>query len=99
MTFALVNNLFSAELPQKQNVGLDNNKLRVGFKMKDTATKEQILKHLENLDEDEQDNPEEMIDAIAEDLNVPANVVEQVIAEWSAGHKKVLEDDEETAPT
>ena len=67
--------------------------------MEDTATKEQILKHVENLDEDAQDNPEEMIDAIAEDLDVPANVVEQVIAEWSAGHKKVPEDEDETAPT
>jgi len=58
--------------------------------------KEKILKHLEGLHElEHQKGSDEMIEIIAERYNVPRKIVEQVIAEWSAGRKKLRDDDQE----
>lgn len=55
---------------------------------------QRIMKHLDGLSElERQQDTDIMIDAIAERYDVPRNVVEKSIAEWSSGRKKV-EDDE-----
>jgi hypothetical protein len=57
------------------------------------AMKEKILNHLE--EEKNFDNPDKKIKELSERYDVPTEIVESVIAEWSAGRRKALNKDVE----
>mgnify|MGYP003635362329 CR=1 FL=1 len=64
------------------------------FNMK-SSIKEKILRYPDLLDDLEKEkDPQAMIDTLAERYDAPRDVVEKIIAEWSAGREKVDTDDE-----
>tara|TARA_B100001167_G_C16572360_1_gene213120 strand:+ start:344 stop:541 length:198 start_codon:yes stop_codon:yes gene_type:complete len=64
--------------------------------MEHTSIQEKILKHLNGLNDlDQQTGSDNLIDTLAERYDAPRNVVEQVIAEWSAGRTEADDNDEE----
>ena len=57
------------------------------------AMKEKILNHLE--EDRDYDDPDNKIEELSKRYNVPTEIVEGVIAEWSAGRRKSLNKDVE----
>ena len=61
----------------------------------ESSIKEKILRYPDLLDDLEKEkDPQAMIDTLAERYDAPRDVVEKIIAEWSAGREKVDTDDE-----
>lgn len=64
--------------------------------MEHQSVQQKILKHLDGVNQlEQQTDSNNLIDTLAKRYDVPRNVVEQVIAEWSAGRNKV---DDDVAP-
>ena len=64
--------------------------------MEHQSVQQKILKHLDGVNQlEQQTDSNNLIDTLAKRYDAPRTIVEQVIAEWSAGRNKV---DDDVAP-